>query len=446
MFLELREALESLLKIRLERGKWVDSEPEVGLLKTLEALSCFSSPAFYYEKLKLLDRKFELVKIPENVLMEDIEDILEKIKKYGYPPSPYLDSEFEEIGVEYKPGETDFTDTVSFLLTTLLDLHEYFEVVYKKECPMAKSMNEEIVNAFEWLKNNAVEENGKIYWLWGVKDKIENVPSVYFTWSAVVALAYLYQNEHSPISEAQKREIRELLEKVKKWIIESLQPDTRYPDIRLTVNYPRVEDAELGRREALFIYIANIIDWLEELQIEFDTETMVKILDTFLDIYKRREMWRFEAGDHVVLVPTRDGGIKLIEYEDRAYEYLLLTVLAYFYARVHGKKIPIDKEKIELLKEFTNFAKDKMLEERDPVIKLWKKGGFLIYQTQRAIEAMVAWLRYVQPFLGIELSMEEIVKLAVDNALDELRMVLTEKIYKNIQVLMTTQKVKWEEK
>lgn len=438
MITELRETLEGLLNIRLQKNQWDDSENEPGLLRTLEAITCFGSPAYYYETLKIFERKFEIIKIPEEILISDLKSILDVYQQKGFPPSPYLDSDFARLGIDYKKGKTDFTDTVSFFSTTLLDLMEYFEVVYNKEIPEYQKVQQALKEVIDWLVNNAIHSNGLVYWTWGSKDIAQNIPSVYFTWSATVALSYILQSKYSPLSENDKERITNLLRGVSRWISNIIEEDPNFPNQRWRINYQRFDDTEAGRKEALLIYIMGINDWMNQVGITIDPKILKNVLNTVLDIWRTGQMFRFEGGDHLIILPPSATGLKkeiMLEYEDRSYEYLLLSVLCWFYMAHKENKFPINQNDSNDLDIFIDELRKKLLADRDSITKLWKKDSFLLYLTQRALEAIMTYMRYVYPYKGMEISLYDAIRLAVDSALEEYKSQLTEKIYKNIEIL-----------
>lgn len=438
MFTELRETLEGLLNIRLQKNQWDDSENEPGLLRTLEALTCFGSPAYYYETLKIFDRRFEIIKIPEEILVSDLKYILEIYERKGFPPSPYLDSEFAKLGIDYEKGKTDFTDTVSFFSTTMLDLMEYFEVVYKKEIPEYQKVQQALKDAIDWLINNAIQINDSVYWTWGAKNIAENIPSVYFTWSATVALSYISQSKYSPLSENDKRRIISLLQGVAKWISVIIEEDPNFPNQRWRINYQRFDDTEAGRKEALLIYIMSINDWLSQIGIMIDPKILKSVLNTVLDIWRSGQMFRFEGGDHLIILPPSATRLKksvMLEYEDRSYEYLLLSVLCWFYMAHKENKFPLSQNDFNDLDIFIDELRKKLLADRDPITKLWKKDSFLLYLTQRALEAIMTYMRYVYPYKGMEISLYDAIKIAVESVFEEYKPIIVEKIYKNIEIL-----------
>jgi hypothetical protein len=439
MLVELREALESLLNMRVQEGKWNDSENEPGLLRNLEAISCFGSPAYYFERLKIFDRKFELIKIPEDILTTDLRSILKTVDELGYPPQPYLDADVNgKYGIPYAKGKTDFVDTASFFSSGLLDLMEYYEVVYNKEIPNYKEVSRYLKDSINWLVENALVSEKGVSWSWGNKNLSEAIPSVYFTWSAVVALSYAISSIYCPLADAEKERIKTLLSGVAKWIVEIIKEDPDYPKTRWRINYPRFSDTFSGKHEAFLVYIISIIDWLNQIEIDVPKDTSLKVISTILDIYRKNQMWRFEGLNHLILLPPEITGSKksiVIEYEDRSCEYLLMGALSWFYMMHNEKKILLDDNDFNDLETMIEELRKKMISERDPIKKVWKKDGFLLYLTQRAIESITTYFRYVYPHKGMEISLYDSVRLAVESAFDDIKPQLIERIYKNIELL-----------
>ncbi len=398
----LEDALANLLKIREEKGKWIDSENNEGILKTLEALSCFLNTSYYYEAIKKIYRNFNTPKIDERILESDIEYILKHIEEKGFSPSPYLDDEFNKLNIKYESGKTDFTDTVGFFVTNSLDLFKYFNEVYKKDYQNIK-MRDYLIKAINWLINNAFVKENTAYWSWGKKDYCSDVPSIYFTWVAVVSLSYALKSNYSPLSDKEKEKIIDLLNKTSNWLSVILQEDPQFKGIRWSINYAGYEDTITGRTEALLIYLSNIIYWLNYADIHVEESTINKIFKTIIDIYKTKQLWRIDLSSHTIILPTNLTKLdqeKMIKYEDRAYEYLLLTALTWFYLKLEEKKLIANEEERKIITDYIDYVLNKIIEESDPAIKLWKKDSFLIYMTQRAIEAIIYYITNYEIYSG----------------------------------------------
>ena len=454
------DSLKELLKIREKEGKWVDNEDQVGILKTLEALTCFASMSNYYDNLRRLDSSFNLVKIPEEILKDDIESILSDIEEIGYPPYPYLKEDFDKNNIVVQKGKTDFTETVAFVVTTFLDLLEYANIVYKKSkflhknTPLYKKLLDNIKNGVEWLKNNAIidEDGESIYWSWGRRD-VSNIPSVYFTWNAVVALSESVQSRFSPISEDEKEGIKELLRGVSKWLNKIIVKDEDFPERdRYRIKYRRFGDSFSGRHESLLIYITSIIDWLRQAEVYVNEELILKVLKTVVDFYKSGEAnVKFKSGQHLLRLEKEitdlDHPINL-EYEDRSFDYVMVSALSWYSWAFNEKRVLIIEE--DLYKQVIDFvtpvAYERVVKMRREDNKLWSQEEFNIYLTQRALESIVSFLRYVYPYtVQRSLTTKQAVELAVKETLKEIVPEIEERLISRILNMLKISKSKGKE-
>jgi len=454
------DSLKELLKIREKEGKWIDNENQVGILKTLEALTCFASMSNYYDNLRRLDSSFNLVKIPEEILKDDIESILSDIREMGYPPYPYLKEDFDKNNIVVQKGKTDFTETVAFVVTTFLDLLEYANIVYKKskflhkDTPLYKELLDNIKNGVEWLKNNVIldEDGESIYWSWSGKD-ISNIPSVYFTWDAVVALSESVQSRFSPISEDEKEGIKELLRGVSKWLSKIIVKDEDFPERdRYRIKYRRFGDSFSGRHESLLIYITSIIDWLRQAEVYVNEELILKVLKTVVDFYKSGEAnVKFKSGQHLLRLEKEVTGLDHpinLEYEDKSFDYVMVSALSWYSWAFNEKKVLIIEE--DLYKQVINFvtpiAYERVVKTRREDNKLWSQDEFNIYLTQRALESIISFLRYVYPYTVQRLlTTKQAVELAVKETLKEIVPEIEERLISRILNMLKISKSKGKE-
>lgn len=440
----INEKIGLMIDKRRRDGKWIDiEEDEVGLLKTLEALSAVLSVGGQKEEIERVWPEFKPRVLEEDMLEEDIKGVLDEVEQYGYAPIPYFTIK-RGIGKgqspfkEYEKGKTDFVDSASFVLTTMVDVKSYYKNIYGKKIPkdLSDRVGREMRSAFEWLVSNAVDKEGKVYWLWGNREVLEEAaksgnvdfyrtPYVYFTWSAVVALAYYGLSEYASAEDRER--VRGILEGVVKWFDEILvysEEEGRY-----VVNYSGMYDVDNDFRDANLIFIMNALEWiysfrsklmrsegktLSQIKLGEDmTSIFVRALLPLYDFLERSTFITLRGGKHDIALPNslvrEDFRKSAIEYEDRACEVLLITALAWAYSVVSYKQFDNAVEEVEKLKgvkeeklkEFIgSLYRERILDNEFMGEKklgggLWPRDGYSIYYTQRVIESLFSIVKYI---------------------------------------------------
>jgi len=418
----VREALEALLLARVQEGTWRDKAEAklVGPIKTMEAISCFTSTAMSFDKLKRIDPGFTLPKMDLAALADDLNGIGSFIASKGYAPAPYCDEDFERIKVPYGAGKTDFVDTASFVISTMLGSLVYHEAVANRRLPTQAADYQRIAKeATIWLLDNAFESEKHAYWSWGPKNVAPDIPSVYFTWSAAVGLAHAYSSKHSVASDAEKKRIKKTLEKTLRWaesvIVVDSEDSSESAGQRYAVNYKKLNYTESFNGNALLVFIAGIFENVASAGISLNQEKELNVVNTFLSIFRAKDQATCFGDDfHYVRYPDPP---ERIDYRDRSIDYLLLTSLSWFYREMRENRLPIAEEESNELKDYVNYQRRRVIKLRDEHEKLWPAPAFRIYTTQRAIDSLIDWLRYYYVYQKTGgPAKEEIAAIAILNA------------------------------
>lgn len=424
----LKDSLKAVYKYRKDGKAWIDEDSsERGILSTLEGLECFGSVAARLGQIKNVDKKYQVFKMEESIIQEDLDYILKTINDQGYPPSPYLDKEFAKQGVVYQKGLTDFVDTVSFFITCMLDLIAYYPIVYSKQIPRKEEIEIHVKDAIKWLIDNMIIQEDKAFWSWGANSVSDTIPSLYFTWSAIIGLTYALDSEDVPISDTYKQEITYKLNLVANWLCSILVKSGDEPELRCRVDYPGISEAEEGSPESLLIYWGDAISWLCDCSAEIPVEKrdLQILLFNLLNIFRNREFRRIRASGHVIRSRQLSGD-ELFEcvYTDRSYKYLLLGVLCWYYKQNKESVIVLDDHNFDDLQRFIERQLNELLNNRISESGVWdrtEEDTFIIYLTQRAIEALLSYIDSVESYERREVSDDEYVQLATNAAIQELK-------------------------
>ena len=213
---DIKLLLRTLKEIRSREKFWKDNYDKsskkgvLGFIKDLEALECFLE---YYEKIEE-KRKGILsdVFLDDNYLAEDINNIMKIINsKKGYPATPYLEIDEKKI----RKGYTDFTDSISFVISTFIDFKSFAEerkIIRGIDLSDVTKIILDSLNDLIGLKKRTLHGRG---WPGGPE---MGDPQLYFTYTAVVALAAALE-EKSIISDKELTdEIKFLLKNAQEWV------------------------------------------------------------------------------------------------------------------------------------------------------------------------------------------------------------------------------------
>lgn len=399
----IRQALDALLLVRVQEKCWTDKAEAklTGPIKTMEAISCFTSTALNLDALKKADSNFQLPKLDQALLVEDLQ-LRQWVAANGYAPDPYCKEDFDRIGVKFAPGKTDFVDTASFIVTTLLGALLYSERMLK-EIPKSMSDFQNLAkDATNWLIQNAYEKNNLAYWSWGAKGIAPDVPSVYFTWSAAIGLAHAFQNKHSVSSKAEKDRMKQLLERALRWaesviVKENKEDEADYEGERYAVDYKNIELAESFNGNALLVFLVGIAESATSVGVAPSEDKLQNIVDTLLSIFSKGDQDGYFGDDsHYVRYPDPK---ERIQYRDRSIDYILLSSLSWLFRQHKELKLRLPKERADLLRTYLDYQRRRVLRLRDERDKLWPAPMFRIYTTQRAVDCLNDWVRYARPYV-----------------------------------------------
>ncbi len=413
------EALRALKIVRERSHQWIDdSKTESGIegagfIKTCEALECFFTPIDIYPE--ALGKEYVL---DADVLKEDLTYIMKTIEKEGWPPSPYFDPHtFSEEG-KFQKGKTDFTDAVSFALTTLIDGYLYINKFYSNEDIFDSAFKENLLRyakeSLDWLVENVYFEKdeggaecayysglGSKNWPEGIKFK---GASIYFTYTSVIALAYAvkFRNELG-LSDEYVDKLHRILSALRYWLFST----TMSIKGKFTVYYDTLSMNEsFEKPQILFVYImlsdfAFTMDaGLKSKNEEEYTEKIQNMIKTLNAVYNSDDrLDLISGGSHKVRIRSDD---KPLDYSDRYLSFLMLEAFVYAYRVV--KSIKGEKELLEEIYKTIEDLHRNLLDNANAVFELTGYGEvkglwgqervFMIYVNERAIESLTEYGKF----------------------------------------------------
>lgn len=346
------KTVRSLKEERRNRGNWTDDEwREEGILNTCEGLACFLS-AYLVKQIFAsvrLEKDLEQNMLDEQILDEDIGKLIENVKLAGFAPSPYFAPKV--VKGEKLP---DFTDTVSYVITTLLD---YKTVLRDKGrgIPREAEIDETIVRGVQWLLQNQ-KEGG---WSWGAYGD----EHIYFTYSAIAGLAEI-RGQISKVRgmEEHVNRIDEALNKAKEWLHGGAQQG---------------EWREFGREgeahpcyTAYALYALDLLNGDEALMEQGYRNLLQKVED------ERENFWN----PHHYGIKGDPWKVRQ-EYEDHAAPAITLQVFVNRFSKSPNAKL---QSAIRIL--YTMLS-----DLRDRTRNLWREWGYRTYFNQAAIEALLQY-------------------------------------------------------
>jgi len=428
----INETLTSMATIRVNKTLWVDDCDNEkggngsGLMKTAEALEAIFTPAIFLIAGNENEVETEEKKIVKNInwttVDEDIETIIKTVGKEGWSGSPYLEQyqEFTELfGTEdpYKKGETDFVDAVSFVTTTLLDYlvcsHIYRVGDSEKE-KYFKPCRDIICEGVHWLVDNKGElkkdgERIGVYWPIGTSHSVKQIPGLYFTYSAIVALTWVLDGMNKGIgldsdTRIDEKALKDIVKDCYRWaknrVIKS--PD----DDNMVVHMTDFGRAETMGASVALVYILLIFETCEAFLSEgeaIDKMLVEDIVTTLNNLYEGERKSFYEGQFAHIISFFKDVKERRISYEDLTIYFLLLEALCWAYKFLKNID-PSGKEIGRLKKNIDLMIKD-ILEKRNSTKRLWdnswkqdEKSKYQIYFNQRALEALIYYKYYVGEF------------------------------------------------
>jgi hypothetical protein len=432
----INAALASLKVMRRSLGVWTepatDSETDprdpsdVGILKSCEALEAFLIP-FLGETSKGPSSSQRIESLGADILVADLQYILEKLRTNGWDPAPYLKTGEGTSRVDLvrgsKPGRLEFTDTVSFVVTTFLDALDYVALLAEANKPLlAQSERGAIIQkvreGLEWLEASQIRRGppgraGVTMWSWGrVSDQDwGGTPSVYFTYTAAIALWTALDSQFLSEVGFPRDRIISMLEGAYRWAISTVASSSSDSG-EVRVQYSNRTDIDQVEPRALLAYVLLITEAASwggrNPGVEVDREKLWTIAHSLQTAY-RDEAPDTVSADNRYRIPVADD--VTYSYPDRSIRFVALSGLCWAYAFLtEGKPReskhlaqPSEAELKKLESDLIQFYAD-VEQTQDPATNCWVKFGFEIYLTQRAIEALTYYSQYFSQPLPSSLS------------------------------------------
>ncbi len=429
---DIEAALTTLRNRRLETGSWTDKDETTGLVKTAEALECFFTPHLVLkDQLSRAERKFQFTALDAEVLIQDLDYLVDIVDKEGWSPSPYLDKDLRRIG--YNPGVTDFTDSVSFITTALLDGIEYFEDLYG-ELPAEKRQRyvRQIGKGVRWLVENAITEGEHVCWSSCRRTpESKQYAGIYFSYTAAIALNDTLQQRKVEIP-VESEVAQRLLIGCHEW----MRSMVRYMDKE---HGEKIPAEDFTNPASLLVYVLPVMQTVEDL---VDPALLLEILEKLSQVYNDNRDELFDMGRHTAVF--RLGDTKLdTPYEDRTVVYVMLEGMSWAHgflsSRGEGRSPGAAPQLMKSLRGTIEEIRRELLKKQDQneKLRIWDAGSFEIYKTQRAIEA----LTYYMNVFGIEqlepkakvITDSEIIQRAVAATLREMEPQLARRVWTLIE-------------
>jgi len=359
---EILETMAAVKKQRDERGNWTDEEwkEEEGLLSICEGLECFLPTCLKNQEIEELGLGDALRRstLSLDVIRDDIKKIIKQVNEFGFVPTPYFESRKSITG-----SLPEFTDTVSYVVTTLLDYYKYSKLI-GLEIPDIDNIRGVIDNGINWLLDNIHDDGG---YSWGKKQF--SVSHTYFTYTSAVALFEYKNNTSFNIGNEIKKRIENNLNKIGKWLI-STQDDGWWSEYG---SDSQGEKSPLYTAYALFAM--DLINMGEE-------RLFISGLENILEFLKTRAKDLENPYYHTI---KDEPWMVEIKYEDHTAPAITLQLLVNRYSKTK------DRELREELLDGMYILKDILFRLRDEETKLWRKWGYRTYVNQSALDSLLTY-------------------------------------------------------
>lgn len=408
----IQTSLRKLLIIRKDENDWNDKgKAGPGLLKSLEALEAILTPVSVLNDLTLPPDGFP------STLIEDLKRLIEIIEKDWWVPEPYLyralEQKCEASDTAFEKQDSWCIDAASFTVTTFIDAIQYMEKVNASSGKKSKDsrntiMDEALKNKLlniishgtKWIVEQAIDEKkkGHTRWSWGNR---AYRPSLYFTYSASVALgAFINFYDDLPSDEMKKVFPVDLRERAEKYLLGAydwaLQAicQTDETGNRFGFKDPALKETEEPYEEEAFLgWAMGILEAYSTATAKnVPIEKIEAIGKTMTNLYETGEYQELFQQSYYHTVELR-GQIE--KYEDRTLIYLAVRGLSWIISCIgkgeNGKNTDLYKNLVDMLMRLYQ----NILNEQDPDTKLWTRGRFEIYRTQRSLEALSYLIYYV---------------------------------------------------
>lgn len=366
----IEETLKALSELRIKENGWIDSEKESQeescAYKNMEIIYSFFLSNHIYPT------DFARIDIPENILIDDINSIIEAIKRDGFHPSPHL----------YIREKTDFVDFAALSIQFFILSNKYLRNLKKmgdEKKSILKDSEEIIKKAIKFLKNSPKRDKYGIRWA-GSKTKTIRGTSycnVYFTAQVLSSFAFLLSNYRKYITNEEYEEIEQIIKEGCLWIVKQERDGLIAGDetkSKLEINFT------IFGLNSLF----DCITFCEQ-------EIQLKALKLFISFVNHlKENKNNLSWLSFIDVPIAELN-KPIYYDDRSSIGNIITTLC------KGKEVFKEDKIIDDVFYLINFYVGELLRLRDVSKKLWDSGNFLMYLNSRAIEALLYSTKYGKP-------------------------------------------------
>lgn len=374
------DAFKDRLEKNVKNGKdfWTDEIcNEEGLQSRCEGLSIFL--------LQDLDAPEKVQKyLPAEKIKEEINTIHKTVMDKGFIPAPY-DFYKELVGNQIKPA--DFIDTVTFVLACMTRAMKILSRISRLEEDTAERIYQMIHKSIKWLIDTHIPKQG---WS-GFCNKTS--PFIYSTWTATDCLEVFGILEEIAIDDMTKKLMDELngkLGETKEWLSSFAG--------RQSHDEWQSDPAKIGGTE-LVISVYGL-DALLNLEVHKDEPKLVINLLTALNKAWNDAERRFYRGEAHLLRARDEGEAADIKYEDDS--GLLMGLRCFAKA---GRVLRDELSRINLYDKITETLEEMFGQLKDPKDGFCNGEGlwvdcekhFSIYMTQRAIEALIEYRKFLPP-------------------------------------------------
>lgn len=409
----IRRSLRRLADQRRGQKQWQDKgKSGPGLLKTFEALEAILTPVLVLNDLTLApDAVQELIE-------EDLRSLVADIEQDRWVPEPYLYSALRQRSVEarvpFEKQDSWCVDAASFAVTTFLDGLEYFDIIRTAARPargridkaeeateLRDRLDRAIGAGVAWLTEQSLTADDQTQWTWG--SRMAGRPSLYFTYSAAVALsAYLQASDPKrkkpvvPGDSALRERAGKCLAGAANWITRSTLPiDEKNKDIVGIMDAALRGTEEPYEEQAFLGWGLGILEAHSRASgTNPGPEVLLPIAKTMVELHRSNEYRELFTQSYYHVIELRGLSEK---YEDRTLIFLAVRGVSWIVSVL--REMPgIPADLLAALDRMVVSLFQEIINDQDAGTKLWSAGRFEIYRTQRSLEA----LSYVAHYFGDE--------------------------------------------
>lgn len=370
--------------IQDKKSFWSDDEYGEGLQNRVEGLEAFFIP-FYSKDFNGVSKY-----ISADDLKKEIENIYNIVKSDGFKPTPYIESDLEEI-LKKHIKKHDFIDSVSYTLTTIVAGMLCLNNAGKLDGNTNEMSIYLLKKCIKWLTESHNPNGG-----WTGFSEVINISNIYATWSAlsVIPEVNVILAEKFRIDDDLKNLSKQLIKisfDCKKWLLEFGKVQGKYWDCDTQDGAARGVIYTVYGLDTLYLLEAHN----EKAGFDLMIDTLERIV-TVWDDYKEKFMTQ-----EVHALPAeldKKGNPILIKYEDSSILTVSIKAVSRFAYILKSKQLNNDilVKSERLLSEMYEDLIQKRLKDN-----LWTDTGgrFSIYVTERVIEALVAYEKFLTPIV-----------------------------------------------